>query len=107
MTKKEFKGFVKEHKKEIIFSGACICLGVSIGKRKYSVNPVEMELVKGLRGFKNEDIFKDLNEILKEVKGIKVFTGNPIKAIDAAELVKLYYSGNSEAKTTGIVVFQK
>lgn len=104
MTTKEF---VKEHKKEIIFGGACICLGVSIGKRKYSVNPVEMELVKGLRKFdKDSGLFKDLYEVQNGAKGIRLFTGKPIEVATATELVKKYY-GTSNPDVTGIVVFQK
>ena len=109
MNTEKVKRFVKEHKKEIIIGAVCAGLGVHYGKKHFGVSADEMKLVKELREFKGENLFKDIYEVQKGSTRARVFKPAVKKNMsDINEAVKdciEYFGENPE--TTGFVVFTK
>lgn len=107
MNTEKAKRFVKEHKKEIIIGAVCAGLGVHYGKKRFGVSADEMKLVKELREFKGENLFKDLYEVQKGSNNLQVCQPAVEQHVsDINEAIKLYF-GSRNPETTGFVVFTK
>ena len=107
MNTEKAKRFVKKHKKEIIIGAVCAGIGVHYGKKHFGVSADEMKLVKELREFKGENLFKDIYEAQKGSNNLKVFRPAVEKHVsDIDEAIKLCF-GSRNPETTGFVVFTK